>query len=105
MRKVGAKSDRNGDRVPRELIACNEEHTGEDKGDAEEAAEGKGVGGQVHEGEVIENCRAGELACDNGGDEGGSAEFGGERGAAEDDDGAEWSADPIPPGGGAQERD
>ena len=88
-------------RVP--LRASNEEDAGEDEGDAEEAGEGEGVGREVHEGEVIENGGAGELAGDYGCNEGGGTEFGGKCGAAEDDESAEWSTDPIPPWCGTEE--
>ena len=84
-------------------ISGDEEDTGENEGDAEQTGEREGVRGQIHQGEVIEDSGARKLAGDDGSDECGGAEFGSEGRAAEDDESAERSADPIPPWSSTQD--
>ncbi len=62
------------------------------------------MGREVHEREVIQNCGARELAGDNRGDESRGAQFRCQGGAAEDDQSAKRSSNPIPPRCGTQER-
>ena len=80
----------------------NQQYAAENHGRAEESGGGDWLLGEIHGTEMIKKDGAEELSADYRSNEGGGAESWCERRAGEDDQGAEWAADPIPPWGRAE---